>query len=555
MKRKLISITLVFIMALGICSMPATAATAAAPAMTTTTAATATANPTTSKVSIDGNVLSFEAYNIEGSNFFKLRDLAYTLNGTAKQFEVGYDNATRAVTLVSGEPYTPIGGEMTPGDGSSKTVTPTPSRIYLDGKELILTVYNISGSNFFKLRDLMEAIDVFVGYDNTTKDITLDTSKHYAPESSATQTTAAVFDWPTPVPASKLLDYYEMTSAERALYDQLSSGIANFELEIKVTETDTDMILTVRSIMLAVHTEFFWWEGNTRTGVNDSGEACIWPVYVVDGKELFAARYNDGSLRYPSAADTAAAAAWIESVKTAIASRLNDLPLYSGMTTYEMELVVHDWMCENVEYLTTDPGDSNCRTIYGALIEGEANCNGTGKTFQYILRLLGIECVMIYVTNKALTDESHTNNAAKLDGEWYQLDVTWGASNFKSSGLPVHYYFNRTGEYMRNLGFVAAVDGFSININPSINCTGTKYDYYLMTNSNIASDDDFISKVPSRVAMAKANGEQAFELEISALYSSRFIIEDMLKLIDLSLYEGLAFYYDSAFGLVWGVFK
>jgi hypothetical protein len=39
-----------------------------------------------------------------------------------------------------------------------------------------------SGNNFFKLRDLMEVLDVYVGYDNATKAITLDTSKGYTPE-------------------------------------------------------------------------------------------------------------------------------------------------------------------------------------------------------------------------------------------------------------------------------------------------------------------------------------------------------------------------------------
>ena len=68
---------------------------------------------------------------------------------------------------------------MIPGDGKAKTATPTASKIYLDGDELNLTVYNIGGNDFFKLRDLMQAIDVYVGYDDATKAISLDTSKEY----------------------------------------------------------------------------------------------------------------------------------------------------------------------------------------------------------------------------------------------------------------------------------------------------------------------------------------------------------------------------------------
>jgi len=50
--------------------------------------------PTASAVVVDGVNTSFDAYNIEGSNYFKLRDIAYVLSGTEKQFEVGWDSHT-----------------------------------------------------------------------------------------------------------------------------------------------------------------------------------------------------------------------------------------------------------------------------------------------------------------------------------------------------------------------------------------------------------------------------------------------------------------------------
>ena len=139
-----------------------------------------TAKATNSTVLVNGEAIAFEAYNIGGFNYFKLRDLAYVLNGTEKQFEVGWDAANNAISLTSGKPYTAVGGEMTGGSSSGdKTGTPTTSEIYIDGKEALLEAYNIGGSNYFKLRDVMQALDVYVGYDEATKTITLDTSKGY----------------------------------------------------------------------------------------------------------------------------------------------------------------------------------------------------------------------------------------------------------------------------------------------------------------------------------------------------------------------------------------
>ena len=138
--------------------------------------------PTASTVFLNNKAQAFEAYNIDGNNYFKLRDLAYVLNGTEKQFEVGYDNETRAIFLKSGQPYTIVGGEMMQGDGSVKSATPTQSIIYLDGEQLSLTVYLINGNNYFKLRDLMKAINVYVGYDTQSKAITLDSGRAYLDE-------------------------------------------------------------------------------------------------------------------------------------------------------------------------------------------------------------------------------------------------------------------------------------------------------------------------------------------------------------------------------------
>ena len=49
------------------------------------------ANPTNAKVLVNGEEVAFDAYTIDGSNYFKLRDLAFVLNGTEKQFEVGWE--------------------------------------------------------------------------------------------------------------------------------------------------------------------------------------------------------------------------------------------------------------------------------------------------------------------------------------------------------------------------------------------------------------------------------------------------------------------------------
>ena len=133
--------------------------------------ATAQATPTASTVLVNGEDIAFDAYNIDDFNYFKLRDLAFVLTGTGSRFEVSWDDKNNAISLIGGEAYTVVGGEMgsseTAGNeaGAAKLARPTDSKILLDGVEISLSAYLIDGNNYFKLRDVSEAIGFLVDWD------------------------------------------------------------------------------------------------------------------------------------------------------------------------------------------------------------------------------------------------------------------------------------------------------------------------------------------------------------------------------------------------------
>lgn len=155
------------------------------------------AKPTSSTVYVNGRKIDFDAYNINGNNYFKLRDLAMAIRGTEKQFEVEWDGKNNAIKLTTGKPYTPVGGELQPikedeeyiidskgnltviKKKSDKVAIPTTSKIYLNGKEVEFTAYKIDGNNYFKLRDVGKAINFGVEYDSKTKAITINTKTTY----------------------------------------------------------------------------------------------------------------------------------------------------------------------------------------------------------------------------------------------------------------------------------------------------------------------------------------------------------------------------------------
>lgn len=152
---------------------------------------------TKTTILVNGVVLDFEAYNINDNNYFKLRDIAQAISGTKKQFEVGWNAASGAVSLTSGKPYTTIGGEMNGGDGKDKTATKGSSNIVKDGEAISLTAYLINGNNYFKLRDLGQSFDFEVAWDANNDIIIIDTSKPYSGKNAS---------------ASEYISYYEAYS-------------------------------------------------------------------------------------------------------------------------------------------------------------------------------------------------------------------------------------------------------------------------------------------------------------------------------------------------------
>lgn len=144
------------------------------------------AAPTSDSLICDGVPQTPTVYKINGSNYFKIRDLAAILNGTAKQFSVGYDGEKQSVTADTGAGYVKQPTDLTGAPaGGNKSASPSSDAIYINGVLCQAEVYKIDGMNYFKLRDLGQALDFGVGWDGATGTVTLDTTRGYETQTPA----------------------------------------------------------------------------------------------------------------------------------------------------------------------------------------------------------------------------------------------------------------------------------------------------------------------------------------------------------------------------------
>lgn len=149
---------------------------AAMPFLTVDLQARRAVRPSTARVLLNGRQVDFLAYNIDGYNFFRLRDIAYVLSSTSAHFEVTWNDELSRINLLPGQPYTPVGVEMAQTTAMSAAL-PTTANILLQNEPIDLRAYNIGGSNFFRLVDLGYHLGFGIEWNPAAATISIDTNE------------------------------------------------------------------------------------------------------------------------------------------------------------------------------------------------------------------------------------------------------------------------------------------------------------------------------------------------------------------------------------------
>ena len=118
--------------------------------------------------------MSITAYEIEGSPYFALRDLATALNGTGKQFEVEWDSEAGDVSLGLGTPYTPVGGELAAPAGSDAVPAEISSTFFWGCS---FRAYVIGDRHYVNLSDLAATLRFGASCDRETHQASVDTTR------------------------------------------------------------------------------------------------------------------------------------------------------------------------------------------------------------------------------------------------------------------------------------------------------------------------------------------------------------------------------------------
>lgn len=128
---------------------------------------------TESAVVVNGKYVQITGFNINGSNYFKLRDVAASLSGTTGEFNVAWNEKANAIEIKKGFTYL---GEITDDyyhySYTVQNAVASSSKIMVDGQIQAAKIYSIDNANYFQLRDLEKLVgfDVkFISEDGNSK--------------------------------------------------------------------------------------------------------------------------------------------------------------------------------------------------------------------------------------------------------------------------------------------------------------------------------------------------------------------------------------------------
>lgn len=130
-----------------------------------------------------------------------------------------------------------------------------------------------------------------------------------------------------------------------------------------------------------------------------------------------------------------------------VVKNILDSQITGGMSDYEKELALHDYLITHCKYSTdtTQPAESDIYRAYGALVNQDAVCNGYAEALQLLFTCVGIQSQFVVGTADGV---DHAWNLVLIDDKWYHLDSTWDDPVPDQGEKVLHPYFNVSDEVM-----------------------------------------------------------------------------------------------------------
>jgi hypothetical protein len=271
---------------------------------------------------------------------------------------------------------------------ASVIANPTTSKVYVNGSEVAVTAYNIGDSNYFKLRDIGQAVDFAVTWDGDSDSIFIDATKPYTPE---TATAVAATPTPNETPVQTTTPNTEIPGGTAVDYSQQANP----------------------AIFIAP-------PGNERVSTwNADGTFDKWLTY----EEYKRQEYNEQRQKVIDTGEIATGWGRYTPANTAAIEAANQFAdSLNGLSDIEKITRINEFLCEHLEYKSDAEYSGN--DFWTGMAYGI--CEQYSQTVRYMCYRVGLPCLYIGGNVKGnVNPGEHAWNEIYIDGKWQHYDGTF----------------------------------------------------------------------------------------------------------------------------------
>lgn len=348
---------------------------------------------------------------------------------------------------------------------------------------------------------------------------------------------------------SSTYGYSTLTSEEKKVYNLLKSRLFAFDVSSKsatcievtynrsyyasesVDVSDYQMTLTqMERIYFALEADYpmlFWLDdaiGYDRTGMF----VTKWYIMVEPDYEQYSAR------REAAQSIEKGIVPFLEEIDNAKANGADDM---------ELELLIHDMIIEEVDYAYDSRNDPETATFAHSVVgvfddksSTDVVCEGYAKAFHLLATYAGLESIYaVGMSGTGFNMGGHAWNLVKINGSWYNLDLTWNDTNSTAYDGYSYDYFNLTTSIFNQ----NREHDYRSDIFPGMysvpTATATKEEYYnyfglRVTEDTLATEADFINVMKNAISSNEKRRDNMLRFQCDDEYA--------LELMDAYLLDG-----------------
>ena len=297
--------------------------------------------------------------------------------------------------------------------------------------------------------------------------------------------------------------YYLLNADEKSVYDQLVSAMRNFQPSATLTrKLKTDTVEEILKLITIEEVDLYYLSPYSELNYN---------------KLTNIVSYVSLSYRFTQTE--------VEQLDAAANQRvqeiLNKIP--SGATDISKIKLFHDQIILNTFYnLDYTYGG----TPYGALVAGQALCEGYARAFALLCNKVGIE--NLFAVGR-YGEEDHKWNMVRIDGDWYNIDLTWDDPPYDAQGVCNPDYYIQYNYFMYKNG----QSGLNLIVDeshfPLPETNSGLYNYFVYYGYYAKSYDQALEILSGQLDYAIKNNRKYIRIKFS---SAELYKEACAKLLD-----------------------